>query len=142
MEERSTIDQNPEHRPELETVLVIDDDKDWCFIAKMILQRAGVGKQVITANNGQEGINTLRTISAKGEKLPDLIFLDLKMPVMDGFEFLDEISKSAEPDLSNARIFICSSSFHPKDKERAYLYPIAGFITKPLTVDILKEIVI
>lgn len=138
--ERSTTDITPAAQSQVDSILVIDDDKDWCFIATMMLQRAGFDKQIITANHGLEGIKTLKTISAKGEKLPDIIFLDIKMPVMDGFEFLEEITKTAEVDLSHTRIFICSSSFHSKDKEKAHLYPIAGFITKPLTIDILKEV--
>ena len=142
MEDRSTIDKNIALKSHIDTVLIIDDDADWCFIAQMILQRAGFGKNIITANNGQEGIKTLRTISEKGEKFPDIIFLDIKMPVMDGFEFLEAITKSTEPDLSRTRIYICSSSYHPKDKEKANLYPIAGFIPKPLTVDILREILV
>ena len=142
MEDRSTINKKLALKSQIETVLIIDDDADWCFIAKMILQRAGFGKNVITANNGQEGIKTLRTISEKGEKLPDIIFLDIKMPVMDGFEFLEAITKSTGPDLSCTRIYICSSSNHPKDKEKANQYSIAGFIPKPLTVDIIREILV
>jgi len=142
VEERSTKDKNPALKSQIDSVLIIDDDADWCFIAKMILQRAGFGKNVITANNGQEGLKILRTMSEKGEKLPDIIFLDIKMPVLDGFEFLEAITKLTEPDLSRTRIYICSSSSHPKDKEKANLYPIAGFIPKPLTVDILRGILV
>ena len=126
--------------PQIDIVLVIDDDEGWLFIYKNILRKAGIGKQVLTANNGLEGLKILQNIAAKNEKLPELIFLDIKMPVMDGFDFLDEVTKSAEWDLSQTKIFICTSSFHPKDKEKANLYPISGFITKPLTQDILRDI--
>jgi CheY-like chemotaxis protein len=122
------------------TVLVIDDDENWCFIAKKLLQKAGIGKEIITSKNGLEAYQILQAISGKGEKMPDMIFLDIKMPVMDGFGFLDEVTKSAELDLSQTKIFICSSSLHPKDKEKAKLYPVIDFITKPLTQEALDGI--
>jgi len=140
VEEQSTAETNPEIWQQINTVLIIDDDADWCYIAKIILQRAGIGKQILTAHNGQEGIKSLQTMVANGEKLPDVIFLDIKMPVMDGFEFLDAVIRLSELDLSRTRIFICSSSSHPKDKEKANLYPVAGFVSKPLTKEILRNI--
>ncbi|MHC2990143.1 hypothetical protein OB13_00475 [Pontibacter sp. HJ8] len=120
--------------------MVVDDDENWCFIAKKLLQKAGVGQEIITSKNGLEAYQLLRAISEKGEKMPDMIFLDIKMPVMDGFGFLDEVTKSAELDLRHSKIFICSSSLHPKDKERALLYPVVDFITKPLTQETLDEL--
>ena len=59
---------------------------------------------------------------------------------MDGFEFLEEVTNSSELSLSQTKIFICSSSFHPRDREKAKFYPIFGFITKPLTRAILRDI--
>ena len=126
--------------PQIETVLVIDDDDNFCFLTRLLLQDAGVGKRVITASNGLEAIKKLRAMAAGGEKLPELIFLDIKMPVMDGFEFLDQLTKSPELPLHDTRIFMSTSSFLPRDKEKASHYPIAGFITKPLTEEALIDI--
>src|SRR5215217_4411570 len=134
------MDKTTQEQQAISTVLVVDDDDNWCYLSKRILQKAGIGKEVLTAHNGLEAITRLRTLAAGGEKLPDLVFLDIKMPVMDGFEFLDEIMKSTELNLSQTRIFMCSSSFHHKDRERANQYPVAGFITKPLTQEVLNNI--
>ncbi len=120
--------------------MVIDDDDNFCFLTRLLLQDAGVGKRVVTAGNGLEAMKKLRAMAAAGEKLPELIFLDIKMPVMDGFEFLDQLTKSPELPLHDARIFMSTSSFLPRDKERASRYPIAGFLTKPLTEESLHDI--
>jgi CheY-like chemotaxis protein len=140
VEEQGTNNTSPERLQQIDTVLVVDDDDNWCYLSKRILQKAGVGKQIMTAQNGLDAMNKMQALVANGEKLPDLIFLDIKMPVMDGFEFLDEITKSTELFPAYTRIFLCSSSIHFKDKERADSYPVAGFITKPLTPEILKSI--
>jgi CheY-like chemotaxis protein len=134
------MNKDAEKLQQIDTVLVVDDDDNWCYLSKRILQKAGVGKQILTAHNGLEGIKKLQTLTARGEKLPELIFLDIKMPVMDGFEFLEELAHSADLNISHTKIFICSSSYHVQDRERANQYPVAGFITKPLTPDILKNI--
>ncbi|WP_246151051.1 response regulator [Adhaeribacter aerolatus] len=124
----------------MNTVLLVDDDDNWCFLSKKILKKAGIGEEILTAHNGREALKKLQDLTANGEKLPDLIFLDIKMPVMDGFEFLEALTKTPELNLDQTRIYMCTSSFHPKDRERAELYPIAGFLTKPLTPEVLKEL--
>jgi CheY-like chemotaxis protein len=134
------MDNKQEEWQQINTVLLVDDDATWCFLSKRILQRAGVGKQILTAENGLEAVKKLKTIAAEGSRLPELIFLDIKMPLMDGFEVLEEITKWPELDLNRTRIFLCSTSTHVSDKERARQYPIAGYITKPLTQEILSNI--
>lgn len=142
MEEKSTKTEGPDTGQQIQTVLVVDDDDNWCFISERLLKKTGVGKEIITANNGQVAFEKLQAMAASGEDMPDLILLDIKMPVMDGFGFLDELTKSKDLDISRTRIFICSSSFLPKDKERATHYPVVeGFIIKPLTQEDLKAIV-
>ena len=140
MEEQSIQEKNKADLPEIDTVLLVDDDDAWCFLSKKILERAGIGKKIITAKNGREALHKLQSFSVNGEKMPEIIFLDIKMPVMDGFEFLEEVTRWGELDTERTKIFMCTSSILVKDKERAYNYPIAGFITKPLTPEILRNI--
>jgi CheY-like chemotaxis protein len=61
---------------------------------------------------------------------------------MNGFEFLEEVTQLTELNLSQTKIYVCTSSGHPKDKEQAYLFPIAGFLTKPITSEILVDILV
>ncbi|WP_299700143.1 response regulator [uncultured Pontibacter sp.] len=126
----------------IDKILVVDDDENWCFISKRMLRKASVGNEIITAKNGLEALTKLQQYAASGEKQPDLIFLDIKMPVMDGFEFLEEVSRLGNLNLSDTKIFICSSSLHPKDQERAAQHAVAGFINKPFTVDVLRDIMV
>lgn len=140
MEEQSAQGANSKEMKLVNTILVVDDEDNWCFVIKRILQKAGVGKEIFTAKNGLEALEKLKAFVSAGEKLPELIFLDLKMPVMDGFGFLEKATKTTELNLSQSQIFILTSSFLPKDKERANSFPIAGFISKPLTQEILSDI--
>lgn len=141
MEQKSTTNTKADKWSQINSVLVVDDDENWCFISKKILQKAGFGKEILTATNGLAAYEKLKAMAADGDDLPEFIFLDIKMPVMDGFGFLDEVMKSEDLNLSHTNIYICSSSFLPKDKERAKQYDIAGFITKPLTLEILNSII-
>lgn len=140
MTDLTLIENTSKKAPPAYTVLVVDDDDNWCFVTKLFLKRSGQVQQIYTAQNGREALNKLKEMAATGQKLPEAVFLDLKMPVMDGFEFLEEVTKAPDLDLSNTRIFICTSSLHPKDQERAGAYPIAGFIPKPLTQEILNNL--
>lgn len=124
------------------TVMVVDDDEDYLYITEIILQRAGIVNRIITASNGLKALEMLRGIAAAGGNNPTVIFLDLKMPVMDGFGFLEEATSSTELNLDQTRIYVTTSSVLPKDKEKALAYPIAGFIPKPLNQNILREILI
>lgn len=121
-------------------IMVVDDDEDYCFVTEMILRNAGVGNQVVIASDGLEALQELQKMTDKGEKLPAIIFLDLKMPVMDGFEFLEAVTTSTQLNLGQTKIFVTTSSVLPKDREKAATYPIAGFVPKPLNKDMLKEI--
>jgi CheY-like chemotaxis protein len=132
-------DLNHQNLPLIDTVLVVDDEENWIFIYKSMLADEGIGKEIISAKNGLEALKQLQAMAAHGKKLPELIFLDLKMPVMDGFELLEQLLKSPELNMSHTRIIMVTSSFLAKDKERAKHYPVAGFITKPFTAEILRS---
>ncbi|MCO5949972.1 response regulator [Mucilaginibacter sp. RT5R15] len=84
-------------------------------------------------------MDRLKAIVTAGENLPEVILLDLNMPVMDGWEFLDEFTKV--PPAKKIIIYIVTSSIDPADVEKAKQYEaISQYIVKPVTVDNLKEI--
>jgi two-component system, OmpR family, alkaline phosphatase synthesis response regulator PhoP len=92
------------------SILLVEDDVDLCDAYHMILESAGYS--VITAHNGQQALDT---ISQKGD--PDIIFLDLRMPVMDGLEFLREYNA---PSHENTTVVVFSNYDAKKEVDAAY----------------------
>ena len=123
----------------LKRILLVDDDEVTKFLSLRIFKKAGINAEILPANHGLEALDIVKEAYRRAQSLA-LILLDIKMPVMDGFEFLEKVTRLPDLNLSQTKIYMCTSSQHPKDKEQAYLYPIAGFLTKPLTLKIFKEI--
>ena len=94
-------------------------------------KRLKISNPVIRAENGIEALNLLRgKVEGINLKKPFVILLDLNMPKMNGFEFLEELRK--DDVLKNASVFVLTTSEHPTDIDNAHKYNIAGYIVKPL----------
>lgn len=122
----------------IDHLLLIDDSEATNNFHKRLLGKINFAKTITTCRNGQEGLDFL----AQDEHCPDLIFLDLNMPVIDGFEFL-EIVHHALIDKCNAEppIIILTSSEEIVDKDRCKaLYSNIQFYSKPLTLSQITEI--
>lgn len=111
-------------------VLLIDDDETSNFLNEFLIQGMGIVDEVLIATNGQEGIEILNLQNSDN---PEIIFLDLNMPVMDGFEFLEAFEKIRKEKKLDIPVFILTSSNYFKDYERAKKFSVAGYIIKPLT---------
>ncbi|CAN5171258.1 response regulator [soil metagenome] len=123
----------------IEIACIIDDDPIYVFCTKRIMQMASFCESFLIFHNGKEALDRLKAIILRDENLPEIILLDLNMPVMDGWEFLDEFTKV--PASKQITIYIVTSSIDPADVERAKEYDtINNYIVKPVTVDTLKEI--
>ena len=123
----------------LEKVLCIDDDQITLVLCEMIIKKHGFAKEVISAGNGKEGIawfsNYFKMLKS-GEKIkaPELIFLDLNMPVMNGWDFLEDYLMKYADRIPDTKIAILSSTVNPEDFSRANRYDIViDFINKPLS---------
>lgn len=96
---------------------------------------------IIVYANGESALNELGSLVQEGKKLPDVILLDLNMPVMDGWVFLDDFVKIPNHNQDHLSLYILSSSINPSDIEKAKNYPIVNkFISKPVTISDLKHI--
>ncbi|NER09968.1 Response regulator receiver domain-containing protein [Muriicola jejuensis] len=120
---------------------IVDDDPIVIFGMKLMLKQVDADLQTHVWNNGQEAIEGLKALVENGKPLPDVIFLDLTMPIMDGWDFLDALQKATLPGKEKMRIFVLSSSINPVDRERALENKeVIDFIVKPLKEARLKEI--
>ena len=123
-------------------VLLVDDDDVTNFLSKEMLRLFMGGPKVDIALNGQEAIDYLVAHSNTGEVLPDLILLDINMPIMDGWDFLAEFDRIKQPGFENITIIMLTSSVYFEDIERAKTYPtVKQIYSKPLDEGKIREIV-
>ncbi len=119
------------------TCLLIDDNYIDNFVTRRILEASNFADQVIVSQSATEAIESLRS----GEVTPDVIFLDIRMPMMGGFEFLQEYDKIDIVNKNDIKIFMLSSSLDPTDMRKSMNNKyITQFIHKPLTQKALDEI--
>jgi CheY-like chemotaxis protein len=119
------------------SILLVDDDPASNYLAKLLLLEIDPNFDIQVRYHGQEALDFVKTASETMSP-PGLIFLDLNMPVMDGFEFLEHFSQL--PVADQTAIVLLTSSAYPKDIERAREYNITHFINKPLTEEQLREV--
>lgn len=123
----------------LDTILCVDDDPITLMLCKMVINKASFSNKIITAKNGEEALNYFKTIN-DNEK-PQLIFLDLNMPVMGGWEFLDCFSTTDYSEYNTIKVIILSSTIDPEDLEKAKNYPmVLDFLSKPISKEMLEYV--
>jgi CheY-like chemotaxis protein len=128
----------------LTCALLVDDDQTTNYLNQLLLKRLNVTDKILVALNGQEALDLL--LAHCQEATPDcpaLILLDVKMPVMDGFAFLEAYNQLPLPQKQAIIIVMLTTSLHPQDVNRVQTLNIAGFLNKPLTEskvnDVLKN---
>lgn len=125
----------------LQCILLVEDDETVNFYNKFLLEDLGITEKIVIRNNGSEAIDYLKTAGTSGAPFPDLIFLDINMPVMNGFEFIEEYEGLPETFRANALVIMLTTSLHPKDIERANSYnSISDYVYKPLLGDKVGEL--
>lgn len=123
-------------------VLCVDDDAITLMLCKTTIRKAGFSEEIITAFNGEEALEYYEELAQKSQtEYPQIIFLDLNMPVIGGWDFLDEFMESYYEKFNSTKVVILSSSVDPRDKERAKNYPIViDFFSKPISKEMLRQI--
>lgn len=123
------------------SVLIIDNDPIYRTISHKIIEKLDLAETIYVEKNGYTAIQFLTNMLENNSSLPQIILLDIEMPVMNGWEFMDEYCKIENTLLSGIEIYIVSSSISQVDKDKANTYSeIKGFISKPLTIETLKSI--
>lgn len=121
-------------------ILLIDDDHIVNFIHQKLIQQSALADKVETLLNGRVAIDYLNTLAGKPE-FPSLILLDLNMPVMDGWEFLDEFQQNQRLNSAQTKIVVLTTSLNPDDKVKAEKHQlVTAFRNKPLTEQALGDL--
>ena len=120
---------------------IIDDDPIFVYGTKRIIKEVDFAESILVYSNGQEALDGLTKICVAKEPLPDVIFLDLNMPVLNGWEFLNEFKNCQSKRSKSITIYIISSSVDPRDLVRVKDYDqVDNYILKPITPDDLAKI--
>lgn len=115
--------------PDLVTVLLVDDDDVDVMVMKRAFERSEIFNPLRVARDGMEALEILRGEDGHEQlRAPYIVLLDLNMPRMDGFEFLEEVR--ADPDLRRAVIFVLTTSSADRDRALAYDRNVAGYFLK------------
>jgi CheY-like chemotaxis protein len=129
-------------------VMLIDDNEIDNLINQKIIESSSICNHIFTHTGGKSAIEFLKNaekIAASGNKslMPEVIFLDIDMPLMDGFQFLDEFENLSENIRNHCKIVMLTSSINSKDVKKSKRYTnVREYINKPLTKDSLKALTV
>ena len=127
--------------PKLRCTLLVDDDATTNYLNRKLLEKLDVTDQVLVALNGEEALQVLRAQCTEASRTcPALVFLDINMPQMNGFEFLRAYEQLPLPQRGAVVIVMLTTSLHPQDLERLQQFPVAGFLSKPLNKDKVNDV--
>ncbi|WP_074409796.1 MULTISPECIES: response regulator [Aquimarina] len=122
---------------------IIDDDNMYVNLVKRIVEAKNLCSNLMVFQNGKDALNYFEAILTNLNKktIPEIIFLDLNMPVMDGWEFLDNFTKIKNKLGKTITLYIVSSSINPVDIERAKsINTVKDYLVKPVTIEDLEAI--
>lgn len=120
--------------------MLVDDDETTNMVNQMLLEDLDITRELLVARNGKEALELIKQHYQANGCYPDLILLDINMPVMNGFEFLSAFEQLEINDKSSIVIVMLTTSMNPADVTRAQSAPIKGFLNKPLTEHGLREV--
>ena len=121
----------------LNCILLIDDDEPTNYIHERIINEVDCTEKIVAVQSGRQALDYLKSKADGEHPQPDLIFLDINMPAMTGWEFLEKYRELDKEQL----IVMLTTSLHPDDEEKAKSIPeINRFTNKPLTHEMLQEV--
>ena len=126
---------------DIDLVMLVDDNDTDNFISKRIIEITKFASDVIIKNSGKSALEYLDEHKENSDKLPNIIFLDINMPIVDGFVFLYEFEKFQYMVKDKCKVIILSSSDNKRDIDKIVNNDhVIKFITKPLTEAALEEV--
>ncbi|MCX2836905.1 response regulator [Salinimicrobium sp. MT39] len=127
----------------IELACIIDDDRIYVNLVKKIIEIKKLSQNLIIFKNGKEALDYFKAIlgNISENRLPDIIFLDLNMPVMDGWEFLSEFVKIKNNFNKKITLYVVSSSIDPRDLQRAKSFNlVTDYLIKPIELKQFEKI--
>ena len=127
----------------LQKILVIDDDPMTNYLQKKLLEKFGVSDVVEIAHDGEEALQSIKQNIESGneDRIPQLIFVDLDMPLMDGFQFLEAYQTLNFKNKDSVVVSVLTSSFSRSDINHVKEFPVVkDYLVKPLTQEKIAEI--
>lgn len=122
-------------------ILLIDDNEIDNYITKQLLTKNKVAESITTMQSAIDALNYLNVLLERSESFPEVIFLDISMPEMDGFGFLGQFDSYPAPTKAPCSIIMLSSSQNPDDIQKAKNNPyVSKYFQKPLTNAMLMEV--
>ena len=126
----------------LKTLTLVDDDDIFVFLTTKIIEQTNLVDLIKVFGNGLDAINFLKENKNNVDALPDIILLDLNMPIMNGWQLLEKYNKLNPTIGKKITIYICSSSISPDDITRAKtISEVSDYIIKPITKDKLIDLI-
>jgi len=124
----------------LKKILLVDDDRLSSTVSKFVLEDLDVAEEVVEVGNGRQAIDLLGRDARSGWAAPDLILLDLEMPVMDGLEFIEQLPKKESLARLLDRIVLLTSSVNPYHERTAKAMGVKWFLHRPLSARNLQPV--
>jgi CheY-like chemotaxis protein len=126
----------------IDIACVIDDDEMYTFTVKRIIDNSQLAAKTLFFPNGKLAIDFFREYMHQTDSLPDLILLDINMPILNGWEFMDQFVTLKPMIPKKITVYIVSSSIDERDIRRARSYEqVSDFIVKPITTAMFKEMI-
>jgi CheY-like chemotaxis protein len=122
-------------------ILLVDDDKIFNFLSEKTITSLGLANEIHFALNGEEALDLLELYKNGDLAKPDIIFVDLNMPIMDGFEFIEAFRRIDLPNKNSITIVVLTSSADPTDISRAKELGVKYYFNKPLSKDEIKKMI-
>ena len=128
--------------PKISVIAIVDDDEIYQFGMRRDLGTINLPKKLWFFSNGMEALEHINENITNEDNIPDIIFLDINMPVMDGFEFIEQFKNIKTAIKKKVDIYIVSSSIDKSDINRANSFPeVTEYLIKPVRISELTNVV-